>query len=315
MNVGRGGFTLIEMLAVMLAVSLLLTVALDVYVGLSRDATRAVELTRGMRRAAAILDRVASDLEHALLVTKPEEMDPLSHPWLFLAEPLYAENGSDRLKFVRRVTPRSLDGSASDLAVVAYTLRPSPDEEGSFALYRWSWPELPEGLDRDFPLEDDPDSLLLADGLASFALRFLDANTGEWLTRWDSSLLGESSLLPLVVEIEVSVVGDLSEDPDALFEEETALHTRQVRLPVRPLDLVALLDPGEEGEGEAGDDEEGEDGATVGDCLGPEDVEDIAEAFGISVPEAEVYLARNQDMPWSEAIAQAPALAEFGFCP
>jgi type II secretory pathway pseudopilin PulG len=57
------GFTLIEVLAVILLITLVLGVALDFYVDLSNASTRASESTRSIRRATAILDRVAADFE------------------------------------------------------------------------------------------------------------------------------------------------------------------------------------------------------------------------------------------------------------
>lgn len=311
----RRGFTLIEMLGTMVVMSMLLTVALDFYIDLSRQTTRATELTRGVRRANAILDRVASDLEHTLLVIKPDEVDPLRHPWLFLAEPLHAENGSDRLKFVRRVSPRSTDDAASDLAMVAYTLRRSEDDDESFSLYRWSTAELPASLDREFPLEGDPGDLLLADRITSFRVTFMDAGTGEWLPRWDSSLIEQSSRLPLAVEIEVGLIDEVQPDPDAFIEDEPRRYSKRISLPMRPIDLVALLseeDQGEDGAGANGEDIDPD--LLVSDCIGPDDVAGIAEAIGASVDEAEVFYARNQDLPWGEALAQVPGLAELGSC-
>ena len=89
------GFTLIEVMGVILVTTILLAVAINFFVNLSRQATRASENTREVRRAATILDRIAADLEHAILVSKPAERDPLAHPWVFFAESRYGE-GADR---------------------------------------------------------------------------------------------------------------------------------------------------------------------------------------------------------------------------
>lgn len=313
----RAGFTIIEVLAVMLVVGLLLGVALDFYIDLTRQATRAVELTRGVRRAHAVLDHVARDLEHTLYAKKPDEVDPLAHPWVFVAESVHAIDGSDRVKFVRRAAPRSTDGGAAHLEVVSYTLRRSEEFPDAFTLRRWSSPELPDTLDREFPVEGDPEELLLADGVASFAMRFLDPDTGEWRTDWDSSLIENSSRLPLAVEIEVRMVEEPGlREEEVVFAEEPVPALRRVRLPLRPLDLVALFDPeaGEDGAGD-GSDEEIDPDLTVADCLDPGDVADIAELFGTSVEEAEVYYARSAGLSWADAVAQAPALADLGTCP
>ena len=94
--------------------------------------------------------------------------------------------------------------------------------------------------------------MLLADGLASFGVRFID-ELGEQTSSWDSSQLIESSELPLAVEIEVALL-DPEGDPDA----EPQPYSRRVLLPVRPLDLEELLDPNSlvsGGEGSEADEE------------------------------------------------------------
>src|SRR5262249_4572672 len=91
-----GGFTLIEVLAVVLVTSLLLGAAINFYVNLSRQAAHASENTRGIRRTAALADRIAGDLEHAVLVKKAPDQDVLASPWLFVAESRYSQTGADR---------------------------------------------------------------------------------------------------------------------------------------------------------------------------------------------------------------------------
>jgi prepilin-type N-terminal cleavage/methylation domain-containing protein len=269
---GCRGFTLMEVLAVIFLTALVMGVALNFYVDLSNASTRAAESTRDLRRATALLDRVASDFERALLMRKPEETDPLSHPWIFVAETWHSELGADRIKFtLRRSISHGAEGPTSDVGMVAYVLRPSEEEEEGFALWRWSAPSLPEALDRDFPLEDDPASLLLADGLADFGVRML-GDGGEWVDRWDSSQLVESGELPRTVEIELAL---LSEEAPALALDETgASHTlsRRVMIPMRPVDLEVLLDPEAQGLPGEEDAEEGEedDGLTVRECINEE---------------------------------------------
>lgn len=264
MSRARGGFTLLEVLAVVALTSLVLGVALDFYLDLSQASNRASQHTRDVRRATALLDRVARDFESAVLVTKPPETDPLAHPWLFLAESHLAANGSDHIKFVsRNHAPRSSEAPESDLAVVAYSVRRAEDE--TLELMRWSSPRLPESLDTSIPGEERDGALLMADGLGSFAVRFLDPD-GEWTNTWNSTTLVESSELPRAVEIEVAMADADVEDP-----EELALFSRRVVLPMRPVDLQVLLDPqlaaarsGTQTEADA----EGEDGEEDGNAPG-----------------------------------------------
>lgn len=237
-------------------------VAMAGYLQLSTNSLRAADRTRSVRRAAGVLDRVARDLEAARLVVKPDAVDPLEHPWVFLAEARGGADGADRVKFVTLgQQPLGGESAASDLAQVAWMTRSA--EDGTLDLLRWSLPRLPEGLDRRFPRSDDPGVFLVAEGLEAFSLRFLDA-AGEWTERWDSSELVQSSQLPHVVEISVTLA---PEDPDAPAE---GPFVRSVVLPMPPIDLAARLGQGEPGgrSGEEDDDErEDEDCLRVRDCL------------------------------------------------
>ena len=274
------GFTLLEVLAVVLLTSLVIGVALDFYVDLSRAAIHATERTRGLRRATAIVDRVARDLESAILIEKPPETDPLEHPWIFYGEARISETGADHLKFVTRShEPRRSATHESDLAMVAYSVRRA--ETGSLELMRWTMPRLPEGLERNLARDEADGAVLLADGLKEFSVTFIDSS-GNREDNWDSSLLLRSGELPVAAVIEVALM-DAADTP--------AIHRarRRVLLPVRPLDLEELLDPTsavsggtQDGEG----DEVDEDGVALAgegtpDCLdGPCGNMTICQAIG-----------------------------------
>jgi prepilin-type N-terminal cleavage/methylation domain-containing protein len=281
------GFTLLEVLAVLFLTALVIGAALDSYVNLSNQSAHASEVTREMRRATGLLDRVARELERTLLVEKPPETDPLAHPWLFVAESRLASGGADRVKFVARQPAAGSRQQAPELAMVAFMLREAEDGE-AYELLRWSRPGLPEGLDRDFPLPDDPGTLVLARGLHHFALRFLDEN-GEWLPEWDSSQLIDSSTLPLAVEVEVAM-----EPLDELLPEEARAHLyrRRVALPVRPLDLVALFDPegGADGAGEEGDCDES---LLVRDCIDEQTISDLTGGAVRNLDEAQAIAGQG----------------------
>lgn len=276
-----GGFTLLEMLAVMFLMSLLVVVAIDFYLDLSRASNAAAEQTRNARRAVVLLDRVARDLEGAVLLVKPPDLDPLAHPWIFLAESEDPDAGADRIKFVRRGRPpASTDAAQSDLEMVAWIAEPGP--AGDVELRRARWPQLPEGLDRSFPTAEQSDRF--AGGLASFGVKLQD-EAGGWTGRWDSSTLAGSSELPIAAEIEVSFLTGVEGEVDGPY-------LRRVLLPLRPLDLAAELAKAagqtlqegvqdEDGDGdideddaeiaaereESGGAEDDEDCVTIGQCL------------------------------------------------
>ena len=250
----RAGFTLIEVLAVVLLTGIVVGVALDFYLDLSRASNRAAGVTRETRRTAAVLDRMAQDLQNVVFVHKPDAVDPLFHPWIFLAESDGSELGADRVKFVTRGhDPRRSVVPESDLAVVSYTLR--RDQEGGLELWRSETPGLSDGLDRGFPAEDSPGNALFADGIAAFGLIFRDELL-QATTSWDSSSLATNSELPSIVEIQLAMAEPGAEPAP----EELTLQHRWVRLPVRPLDLQAIFEPGK---GEAEDDA----AKTVCDCI------------------------------------------------
>jgi hypothetical protein len=241
-------------------------VALNFYTDLSNASVRASNHTREIRRATAILDRVARDFEGAFLIVKPPEVDPIAHPWLFVAEGQLASEGADHVKFVtRNHDPSRTEAPESDLAMVAYLV--DRDADGQLALYRWSLPHLPESLDRSFPAIDDERTYLLAEDIGSFALHFID-ETGAVADAWDSTTLVQSSTLPYAVEIEVSMAREeVPFDPDAIEQDEAQVYRRKVVIQVRPLDLAALLTPGGGGTGEGGEDQDGEDDGDVGSNL------------------------------------------------
>ncbi len=229
----KAGFTLLEMLAVIFLMSIVLFVAIDFYLDLSVASNTAAEQTRNARRAVGLLDRVARDLEGALLLKKPDAVDPIAWPWLFLAESESAESGAERVKFVRRGHhPNAESAAESDLELVSWIIAPGADGEGDLELRRASWPQLPESLDRSFPTAETSD--LVAAGLASFGIQFQD-DDGAWTGRWDSTTLAGASELPRVAEIEVSFrTGPGADDVEGPY-------LRRVLLPLRPIDLEEQL--------------------------------------------------------------------------
>jgi type II secretory pathway component PulJ len=259
---GRAAFTLLEVLAVVLLTALVIGVALNFTVDLSHASTRSTEGTRSLRRALAVLDHVARDLERTVLLQKADDADPLDHPWIFLAEARGGGTGADHLKFVTRGHhPRSTAGRESDLEVVAYAVRTAPDE--SLELVRWSSPQLPESLDREIPDDEDRGAMLLASDLAGFAVTLID-ELGERVSSWDSSTLVQSGQLPSAVEIEVAIADP--DDPEA----EPRSYRRTVVLPLRPFALQELLDPlASANGGSAEGDGEGGDGESVACADGP----------------------------------------------
>jgi prepilin-type N-terminal cleavage/methylation domain-containing protein len=320
----RRGFTLLEMMAVVLLTGIVLTAAMRFYVNLSRSNTAAIELVRGERRTVAILDRVARDLETTVLMKRPDDVeDPLAFPWLFFADE-EGDFGATRLKFSTRGRVPHGDLPESDFEIVAYWLAEAPD--GSLDLLRWSHPHLPERLDREFPAHDAPEVAVLAHGVAAFGVRFV-GDTGQASGAWDSSLVAQSSQLPIAAEITLVLYperedGSLrEEDPNAPIDAEGEPELPAVRwafLQMRPIDLAAQRDPesadeesiededgdGEddgEGEGEGGEDDEAEACMTVGQCVSLNQA-----AFSNLPPEAQATIQSMSGMCYRDVAGSLP---------
>jgi prepilin-type N-terminal cleavage/methylation domain-containing protein len=247
----RAGFTLIEVLAAVFLTSVVIGVAVSFYINLSDHSTRAAARTRETLHAAALLDRVATDLKNATMLVKAEDEDPLSHPWYFTAEQYDGSIGADRVKFITRANqPRVTAYHSADLVQVGYFLERS--EEGGFVLYRWLAPGLPESLDLAYPTSDDERSMILGEGIADFGIRFLQED-GEWTEQWDSSQLLHSGQLPWAVEISVTMLGPQgAEEDDFVDLEDLRTYKRTAALPGRPLDLVAMVQERDLAESEPG---------------------------------------------------------------
>lgn len=262
------GFTLIELMAAVFLTTVVLSLAWAIFLNLSSGLETARERVRESRHALAILDRVARDLAGSYLLAKPPEVDPLFHPWVFLAESHTESPGSDRVKFITRShRPRNPLGHGSDLAVVTYVLEQA--DGGRYVLTRSLSPGLPEGLDREFPTGDDQRSMLVAERVASFGVRFLN-DAQEWVDEWDSSLITESGELPLVAEIDLALAppGDEEDDFGDLgsFDGNDLEHfTRRVLLPMRPVSLELQMLAATATVSGAGDAEEERDGEEEND--------------------------------------------------
>lgn len=289
MRRGRAGFTLIEVMAVVLLTGILIGFTTNFYLNLSRASTAAVEKARNARRAVVLLDRMARDLQAAMLVRKPEALDPMLHPWLFLAEADDPDLGAQRIKFTslgRR--PRSSQAAESDLETVVWML--ARGEHDDFELRRWSSPRLPPARDLSFPAIEE--TLRVADRIARFGVFFVD-EAGGVEARWDSSALVQSSELPMAAEIQVSFyVDDEGQQVDGPY-------VRRVTLPLRPLDLAAQLEAAGAGPDGAGLDSDGD---------GIPDAEEDEDGDGVPDGEQEEAAGGAGGMTGAECLAASPAL-------
>ena len=244
----RAAFTLIEVMAAVFLTAVAMTVAIAFFVNLSDSTDAAAQKARQGRQALAVLDRVARDLEGAYLLSKPPELDPLLHPWIFVAESQLGDSASDRVLFVTRShRPRNPLDHGSDLAVVTYLLHPAQDAPG-FDLLRAVSPGLPEDQNGEFPSASDERFMVVAENVDHFGLRFMSADF-EWYEAWDSTQLEQSAALPRAAEIAIAYLPELPPEADAesdfgridLEEGETPVYMRRIRLPMKAVDLNSML--------------------------------------------------------------------------
>lgn len=273
----RAAFTMIEVMAAILLTSIVITAAVAFYVNLSDASNRATVTMRRKLHAHTLLERLGGEIQNAAMLVKPEALDPLRHPWFFVAESQHSFDGSDRIKFISRShSPRVTAYHSSDLAHIVYFTVAEEDE--TYTLYRWLSPTLPLEYDPSYPSPDDDRSLVVTEGLRDFSLRFLGPD-GEWVEEWDSTQLVHSSELPRAVEIRVRMYDEAmaSDDELDLEEDDTGFFTRVVTLPTPPIDLEAMIEAKLAAEAEAlaqgsglvGPDGEpiGGDAATYQQCL------------------------------------------------
>jgi type II secretory pathway pseudopilin PulG len=296
------GFTLLEMLMVVLFTGIVLTFAASFYIDLSNASRDALAESVDLRRATTVLDRVARDLESAALVKKPDALDPLEHPWLFLAEGR-GSDGAERLRFqARNHRPRMGAQHESDRVEIAYWLAESEDGEG-FDLLRWTSARPPQPpLDRNFPRRDDPGVERLASRVALFSVRLQDQD-GAWQSAWDSWSPAQSSLLPIAAEVRVAMLPAEPSQDDEFAQPEPELFVRPVVFALDPLDLEKAL--GAESD-EEGDDEEEDDLAcvTVSQCVARNQAQ--VDAYLAQNPDLQGILASIADQCWSDHAGSVP---------
>lgn len=297
----RAGFTLLEMLMVVLFTGVVLTFAANFTIELSRASEAALTEGMALRRATTVIDRVARDLEAAALVKKPEEVDPLEFPWLFLAEGR-GNDGADRLRFqARNHRPRPAGGRESDLVQIAYWLVGAEDGEG-FDLLRWSSAQPPVApLDRNFPRRDDPGVELLASRVAHFSVLLQDQD-GAWQSAWDSWSPAQSSLLPIAAKVRLALLPEPGDEEDDFAAEPPEAFERPVVLALTPLDLEKALGAESEEEGE----EEDEDLAcvTVAECVARN--QGTVDAYLAQNPELGPIIASIADQCWQDQAVNVP---------
>jgi general secretion pathway protein J len=193
------GFTLLEILVAAGILTMVMTLAFGLFRWIQSASARVTEGRPRDRAVRVVLDRIERELSGAILLRRPEGVDPLAHPWLFYAEDhTLQDQDADRVRFVTQ-TPLRAAGEAvgRGVRIVSYGIEPGAD--GLPVLLR-SEEEMTDQLEKGIELAD---AQVVAEDVAAFSLRY----TGESGMRdtWDSTSVETDNLLPLDVEVMVQL--------------------------------------------------------------------------------------------------------------
>lgn len=292
------GFTLIEMLVAIGLIALLVTVSVQIYLGIHRAEERARHALGRDRAAQVLLDRLERELVGARMIERDEGSDPLLHPYVFVGTDGQREGAdADSLEFVSRGSPRPPGTLPAGLRRISYTLHPAEDGAG-LDLLRDEGP-----VSSEPPRTPNSDEAhVVARRLARFSLRYRPDAETTWLDAWDSAGVSQLDDLPAEVELTVQLLEPAGSGTWSVGAE----HRRAIRLPVRPISLAA--DTGSEEQSA-----ECADGPTFAECFALVEsqlaplralVDPIA---GARISELEAARAEVEDSCWSPA-DPSPAL-------
>lgn len=189
------GFTLIELLiavGVLAMVSMLLYGAFD---GLERTKAGVTRLADRYHEGRSALQRIAHELSGAYISAHaPPDQNLIAVRTAFIG---VREMPAARVDFNCFCNRRfDKDAKESDQAEISFFGSPNPDGSGEIDLARRISPHL------DVEPEHGGRVEVLASNLDLFELEYLDAATGEWTEKWDSTqALGQHNKLPLQIRI------------------------------------------------------------------------------------------------------------------
>jgi general secretion pathway protein J len=213
------GLTLIEILVSM---SVLAMIAVLIYADFDSLAhARKVEGMRGdrARQARSAMLRISRELSGAFLsMHNPQNLALQTRMTAFVGQ---SSTPFDRLDFSafahRRV---SANAHESDQAEIGYFASPDPSVDGKFDLVRRE--QTPADLE---PKRGGVVNVLVED-VESFDVRFLDAETNQWIETWDTmQVTSQPNRLP----IEVRVTLTLKNAPPGL----DPVYTTKFGIPIR----------------------------------------------------------------------------------
>jgi general secretion pathway protein J len=189
------GFTLIELLIAIAVLAMISGLLYGAFDGLQRTRDGVTRLADRHHQGRAALQRIAYELGGAYLSAHaPPDLNLVAVRTAFIGT---RDTPAGRLDFNTFSNRRyDKDAKESDQAEISYFGSPNPNGSGEIDLARRISPQL------DLEPEHGGRVEVLATDIELFDLSFLDAQTGQWVEKWDSTqALGQHNKLPLQVRV------------------------------------------------------------------------------------------------------------------
>ena len=189
------GFTLIELLIAVAVLAMISTLLYGAFDGLERTKEGVTRIADRYHQGRSALQRIAYELGGAYLSAHaPPDLNLVATRTAFVGT---RETPAARVDFNSFSNRRfDKDAKESDQAEISYFGSPNPDGSGEMDLARRISPRLDLEPERGGRVE------VLATDLDLFDLSYLDAATGQWVEKWDSTqALGQHNRLPLQVRV------------------------------------------------------------------------------------------------------------------
>lgn len=209
------GFTLIE---VLVAIAILAVISILVWQASGSTLTskeRFEKEDEEFQAATLALDRMARDLEGAVLFANPEFLGRSSSGELrtktvFIGKD---EGDQDQVVLFTLTHIRYLkDAKESDQAEVSYFLEMDPEHPGLFRLKKR------ESSPPDAEPEEGGEVITLLESVKELNFRYFDAPRGEFYSSWDSTKMDQLNRLPRAVEILLVVQDPVNEEKTLRFQ-------------------------------------------------------------------------------------------------
>jgi general secretion pathway protein J len=202
------GFTLLELLIAIAVLSLLCTLLYGAFDGLERTKEGVTRIAERYHEGRAALQRMAHEMGGAYLsLHAPPDQSLVATRTAFIGT---RDTPAARIDFNSFSNRRfDKDSKESDQAEISYFGSPNPDGSGQIDLARRISAHIDLEPERGGRVE------VLATDIDLFDVTYLEADTGQWVEKWDSTqALGQHNKLPLQVRIILMLNGGMRPNSD-----------------------------------------------------------------------------------------------------